>query len=154
MREFLNKLMDTSSLPEVKWVPVTVEDVPEDYNRTIYRGYRAYPEQVLTNPLVIRGRELEEIEAQVRTWNRPEGKEKSCYWKGSYSRPLSDGERHKLSEWFDSTLIQETTPVLIYELRCKVYNRTLKDTKAFLLEKVKDARAALAIVETVASLRG
>lgn len=149
LREFLDKLMGLS-LQEVKWVPVTVEDVPEQHDRTIYRGYRTYPEGVLIDPIIIRGKEQEEVEGTVRQWMTSNGKEKSVWWKGR----LSDGERKKFAELFDETLLLETTPVLIYDLRVRVKNRAIKDTVKFLQEKSKEAQEALTEVLRDKALQG
>lgn len=137
LRLFLDKLY--SERQAIKWTAVTLEDVPQDYNRTIYRGYSDGGE--IKNPIIIRGRPLEEVEAKVQWY--PHDSVSRVYFSGNYSRPLSSGEKSKLEEWFGERLIAASTGALLYDLRKAVRDRSIRDTMKYLGDKITEAHIAL-----------
>jgi hypothetical protein len=146
LREFLEKL--ENSRLSIFWHPVTVEDVPESCNRTIYRGYEANRGAGKNQPIIIRGQELGEVTAEISQWQFQGGL--YCGFKGEYSRPLSDGERNKLKEWFAESLINATTPELVAEFKAKVKAQAIARAKKFIHEHLEEAQKQLNEINSIA----
>jgi len=127
------------------WQAVTVKDIPEHYTREIYRGYTKYQDTKKIMPIVIRGRELGEVSAEVHQYQHGT----YCSFNGGYSDPLSDGERKKLKEWFSQSLIDASTPELITELKAIVREKAIMRANQFIHEHIKEAQNQLNIINEI-----
>jgi len=125
--------------PKIKFIPVVSADLPERMDRTFYRGYKMDGTKVL--PLVIRGKELGEIDITVsRGWQQ----DWNAYASGGYSDPLTDGEKKQLRAWFGEQLIAATTTSLINDLKARAISAAFKASRIHLDAETKRYQTALA----------
>ena len=125
--------------PKIKFIPVVSADIPENSNRTFYRGYETNGAKIL--PLVIRGKEMGEIDITVsQDWN----KDWNAYPSGGFMAALTDGERKQLRAWFSEQLIAATTPALIEGIKARAINAAFKACSQHLTEAIEKHQTAIA----------
>ena len=116
---------------KIEFIPVAVREVPEEYNRTIFCGYKPYRNGYDTaasepvEPLIIRGKALPELTAQPK-WYPHLGKFEVWFRSADYGTVLTDGQTKILKEWFEAQLLRATSEDLLATVRGRLIAQARK----------------------------
>jgi len=112
----------------IEFIPVSVQEVPEDYNRTIYCGYNAGGR--INAPLIVRGKTLPDLTAKPQ-WYSHKNAWEIWFRSSDHRQPLTPGQEEQLKEWFSPQLLKANTNELLITLKSRLFARTKKTVAEF-----------------------
>lgn len=126
----------------VRWTAVIGADITGD-DRKEHTGYIADQQTgKAIDPIIIRGRELPEIVADVHYYAH-ESRYHVHFSSASYKCELTPGQREQLKEWFEDGIIAATTPANVKALVANEIAWAVKTTETWLAAQAKIAAEIL-----------